>query len=339
MKIKPEQLAQHLKGEVRPVYLVTGDEPLLSEECCDQLRGYFRQQGFTERELLHVDGGFKWEYLLECASALSLFADRKIIELRLGSSKPGKPASDIIQHYLNAPPPDNVLLIVADKLDGASKKSTWVKTIEKQGVIVELWPVEINQLPGWIRQRAQKLGLRLDDDAVTLLSDRIEGNLLAARQELDKLALLYRDQAVGADEVIEAVSDSSRYDIYGLTEAALLGQPERCNKILHVLHQEGTEAAVVLWALVREVRALYNIQQGQISGQSFDNLCQREKIWGKRKPQLQRAIRRVPPNTAEQLLIRCADVDKMIKGAAPGDPWLSLSVITLTLAGVQLPVF
>lgn len=338
MKLKQEQLASRLKGEVSPVYLITGDEPLLSEESCDMLRSYFRQQGFTEREVLHVETGFKWEYLLECANALSLFADKKIIELRLGSSKLNKQSSEILRQYLASPSPDNVLLLIADKMDGASKKSAWFKAIDQSGVIVELWPIEPNQLPTWIRQRAAQIGLQLEDDAVSLLVDRIEGNLLAAKQELQKLLLLYPDKPVSADDVIEAVTDSSRYDIYGLTEAALLGQADRCNKILQVLHQDGTEAAIVLWALVREVRALYNIQLGQSGGMSFDAVCQREKIWGKRKPQLGRASQRLRRSALEKLLQECGEVDRIVKGAQAGDPWVNLASICFTLAGVTLPV-
>ena len=338
MKVKQEQLASRLKGEVQPAYLITGDEPLLSEESCDLLRGHFKQQGFTEREVLHVESGFKWEYLLECANALSLFAERKIIELRLGSSKLNKQSSEILRQYLNSPSPDNVLLLVANKLDGASKKSAWFKAIDQKGVIVELWPVEPNQLPTWIRQRAAQIGLQLEDDAVSLLVDRIEGNLLAAKQELQKLLLLYPDKPVTADDVIDAVTDSSRYDIYGLTEAVLLGQADRSHKILQVLHQDGTEAAIVLWALIREIRALYNIQLGQSSGMSFDALCQREKIWGKRKPQLGRAAQRLRQSTLVKLLSDCGQVDRIVKGAERGDPWVSLASICFTLAGITLPI-
>ncbi len=338
MKVKAEQLANRLSDTIQPVYLITGDEPLLSEECCDLLRTHFKQQGFTEREVLHVDGGFKWEYLLECANALSLFAERKVIELRLGSAKLSKQASEMLRQYLASPSPDNVLLIIADKLDGSSKKSAWFKAIDNQGMIVELWPIEANQLPHWIRQRAAQIGLQLDEEAVALLTDRIEGNLLAAKQELQKLALLYPDRQVTADDVIDAVSDSSRYDIYGLTEAALLGQGARCNKILQVLRQDGTEAPIVLWAVVREVRALYNIHLGQAGGMSFDSLCQREKIWGKRKPQLGRAAQRIRLSALEQLMHDCGEVDKIIKGAAQGDPWVLLSSICMQLSGVRLAI-
>jgi DNA polymerase-3 subunit delta len=336
MKIKPEQLSSQLNKGLSPVYLITGDEPLISEESSDILRRGLQQQGFSEREVLHVDGSFSWEYLLECANALSLFAEKKIIELRLGSSKLNKKASELLQQYLSNPAPDNILLIIADKLDGSSKKSAWFKAIDKCGVIVEIWPVEVEQLPNWVRQRAAQIDLQLDDEAVQLLCDRIEGNLLAAKQELSKLSLLFSNQVVTAEDVVEAVSDSSRYDIYGLADAALQGHPTRCSKILQVLHQDGTEAPVVLWALAKELRSLAAIQQAQASGKSFDAVCQQERIWGKRKPLARQAARRLNHAQINHALKLCANVDKIVKGMMPGDPWLLLSSISLTLAGHPL---
>lgn len=332
MKLRPEQLSGHLKKGLSPVYLITGDEPLLSEESSDLLRQHLQQQGFSEREVLHVDGSFSWEYLLECANALSLFAEKKIIELRLGSSKLNKKSSEILREYLNNPAPDNILFIIADKLDGTAKKSAWFKAIDSTGVIVEVWPVEADQLPNWIRQRAAQIELKLDDEAIQLLCDRIEGNLLAAKQELSKLSLLFPNQVVTADDVINAVSDSSRYDIYGLTEAALQGQASRCCKILQVLRQDGTEPPVVLWALSKELRSLAAIQQAQNNGQSFDAICQRERIWGKRKPLARKASQRISGAQINQALQQCAEVDKIVKGMAVGDAWLLLTSISLTLA-------
>ncbi len=336
MKLKPEQLSSQLKKGLSPVYLITGDEPLLSEESCDLLRHNLQQQGFSEREVLHVDGSFSWEYLLECANALSLFAEKKIIELRLGGSKLNKKSSEILQQYLNNPAPDNILLIIADKLDGNSKKSAWFKAVDKSGVVVEIWPVETEQLPNWIRQRAAQIELQLDEDAIQLLCDRIEGNLLAAKQELSKLSLLFKNQVVTAEDVVDAVSDSSRYDIYGLADAALQGQPARCTKILQVLRQDGTQPPVVLWSLSKELRSLAAIQSAQQNGQSFDAVCQRERIWGKRKPLARQAARRLSTEQINKALQQCAEVDKIVKGMSTGDSWLLLTSIALTLSGQSL---
>lgn len=338
MKLRPEQLSNHLKKGLAPVYLITGDEPLLSEESSDLLRQSLQAQGFSEREVIHVDGSFSWEYLLECANALSLFAEKKIIELRLGGQKLNKKASEILQSYLANPAPDNILMITADKLDGGSKKSAWFKAIDQAGAIIEIWPVETDQLPNWINQRAAQINLQLDNEAIQLLCDRIEGNLLAAKQELSKLSLLFPNQVVTADDIIDAVSDSSRYDIYGLADAALQGSAERCCKILQVLRQDGTEPPVVLWALSKELRSLAAIQQAQNNGQSFDAICQRERIWGKRKPLARKASQRVKPAQIEQALRQCAEVDKIVKGMSHGDAWLLLTSISLTLAGRTLPI-
>lgn len=338
MKTRPEQLAsqlQRLKTPL-PVYMVTGDEPLQHAESGDRIRQSLRDAGFTERDVMHVDAGFSWETLLESANALSLFAERKIIELRLGSQKLDKKASALLQRYLDNPAPDNALLILADRLDAGAKKSAWFKQVEKCGLVVEIWPLETDQLPAWLSQRAQGLGLELTADAVQLLGSRIEGNLLAARQELDKLSLLYPAQKVDVEQVIEAVADSSRFDIFALGDALLQHDPARCQKILLVLRQEGVDATLVLWGVSREIRTLLNVQRGLANGQAYDSLCQREKIWGKRKVLVRKASQKLSTRKLEQALVLCHDIDQAIKGQLRADPWLLLSTLTLELSGCSL---
>ncbi|WP_136680390.1 DNA polymerase III subunit delta [Neptunomonas sp. XY-337] len=340
MKLSAEQLGAELKRGIAPIYLVTGDEPLIIEESCDLIRQALRAKGFEEREVLHVDGQFSWEYLLECANALSLFASQKLIEIRLGSQKVNKKASEIIQEYAAHAPEDNVLLIIADKQDANTKKSAWYKLIEKSGVLLEVWPVEINQLPGWIRHRAASQQLSLDDGAIQLLCDRVEGNLLAAKQELEKLALLHPQSTLTADDIIATVSDSSRYDVYGLMDAIALGQSERCIKIINVLHQEGTEPPIILWALSKEIRSLYAIKQGLERGQSYDMLCKKERIWGKKKAVMKRCADRLSTQTLHQLITSCHELDRIIKGISQGSPWLLLNDISVRLCGgpIKLPM-
>lgn len=202
---------------------------------------------------------------------------------------------------------------------------------------VEVWPVEPEQLPQWLGQRAAGLGMELDQEALQLLADRIEGNLLAARQELDKLALLYAGQRIGAEQVIQAVSDSARFDIFALTDAALQRQAPRCQHILQALRQEGNDATFVLWALTRDIRMLHTLSRGIASGQAWDSLCQRQRIWGKRKQLVRSACQRLDGTVLEELLQQAAAVDLAIKGQRPDDPWLLLSQITLRLAGCDLP--
>jgi DNA polymerase-3 subunit delta len=336
MKIKPEQLKAQLKKSSSQTYLVSGDEPLIVEESCDLIRAHLKTQGFDEREVLHVETGFKWEYLLECANALSLFALNRLIEIRLGSQKVNKAAAKILDEYLKYAPPENTLLIIADKMDAASKKSGWYKSIEKQGTLVEVWPIDNQQLPNWIQTRARAQNLTLDNDAVNILCERVEGNLLAAKQEIDKLQLLQRNDALNADDIINAVSDSSRYDVFALIDAIIFSQSERSLKILQVLRQEGVEATIILWALSREVRTVYNVKTGLNQGQSYDTLCNKLRIWGKKKPALKQTATQLDFKTLEHLLKQSAATDLIIKGMQNGDQWLIITDMILSFSGSKL---
>lgn len=320
----------------RPAYLVCGDEPLLTGECADHLRLMLRKEGFSEREVLHVDGHFQWQQLLDAASMLSLFSEQKIIELRLSSSKLNKQAAEVLISYLKNPPPDYVLLILSPKIDGNSKKSAWFKTLQSVAQLFEIWPVPLDKLPQWISERAKVLGIQLTRDALQLLGDRIEGNLLAARQELDKLALLYPNQQIDVEQVSNAVSDSSRFDLFALTDAALAGQSSRSIKILHVLQQEGTESSLVIWALARETRLLLALQAGLAAGESPDQLYRKHGIWGARKQPLLRAAQRLSSRQLHRILHTLAEADRAIKGLSAAEPWLLLRDSSLQLAGLSV---
>ena len=336
MKIKPDQLAGYLNKSSSQTYLVCGDEPLIAEESSDAIRQHLKQQGFEEREVLFVEAGFKWEYLLECANALSLFAENRLIEIRLGSQKINKAAAKILLEYLQYAPAENTLLIIADKLDAGAKKSAWYKNIEQKGLIVEIWPIENQQLPGWLKKRASTLNLQLDDDAVNILCERIEGNLLAAKQELDKLQLQHSNKRLTADDIVNSVSDSSRYDVFALMDAVIFAQSERSLKILQVLKQEGVEATIILWAISREIRLLHTVKTGLSQGLSYESLCGKHRIWGKKKTRLKQAAMAQNFATLEQLLRQSAVADQIIKGMAQGDCWLLISDMLLTLCGTQL---
>lgn len=336
MKTNPDQLSTQLSKTTAPVYFVTGDEPLIIEESCDQIRLHLKNQGFNEREVLHVEAGFKWEYLLECANALSLFADLRLIEIRLNAQKINKQASAIIQEYVKNAPAENVLLIIADKLDASSKKSAWYKAIDNKGLIVEIWPIESHQLPSWLKQRAKQSNLELNDEAVAILCDRLEGNLLAAKQELDKLKLLNQSNKLSAEDIIAAVSDSSRYDVFTLMDAVIAGQSERSLKILQTLKQEGVEATIILWAITRDIRLLHIIKAGLLQSISYDALCTKNRIWGKRKPIIKHAASRHTVTNLELMLRHCAQADQIIKGMSDGDSWLIITDMILNLSGKKL---
>ena len=337
MKTRSDQLNAVLQRYNGPnIFMVLGEEPLQSQEASDALRRWLKTQGFTERDLHHVDNHFSWESVLLSTNALSLFADQKLLEIRVGSHKINKSDGQFLLSWLKDPSPDTALLIIIDKVDAAGRKSGWFKQIESQGVLVEVHTPDSGQLPQWLSQRAKSLGIQLDQDALQILCEKIEGNLLAAQQELAKLQFLYADQKSTAEQVITSVSDSSRYDVFAVTEAAIAHQPERCEKILTALIHEGLEAPVILWALTREIRTLYNVQLALQQGQAYDNLCQKERIWGKRKALVRKASQALSASSLERMLQSASVADQAIKGMRNESPWLLIRQITLQLAGVSL---
>lgn len=331
MKLKPEQLSSHLKQPLLPVYLLTGDEPLLIQESGDQLRLSARENGFSDREVFHADAGFSWESLLQSSQSLSLFSDKQLIELHIPNGKPGAKGSTILTQLLQAPSPDNLLIIYCPKLDASAQRSAWFKAIDKAGAVLQYWPVEPQRLPGWISQRCRAAGLTIDPDAAQQLADRVEGNLLAAAQEIEKLKLLSSDGNLNQEAISGSVADNARYDVYALLDAALEAKPARCLKILQGLRSEGTDAIAILGSLTWELRKLLELSQqpGAISESQY----KKHRIWGKRKTLVSQSLRRLRSNQLETMLQQCATTDKAVKGMCNDDPWLLLSTTYLQLAG------
>ncbi|MGN0920403.1 MAG: DNA polymerase III subunit delta [Cellvibrio sp.] len=334
-KLRPEQLDQALKKGLDSIYILSGDEPLLIQEAADSIRAQARKQGFSERELFHVDNQFDWGQLLSAANALSLFAEKKILELRMPSGKPGDKGAKILQDYVESPSPDNLLLIITNKIDGATQKTKWFKALESRASWVQVWPVPPAQLPRFISQRLTTAGLKAEPDAIALLASRIEGNLLAAIQEIEKLKLIASDQIITTEFMASAVADSARYDVFGLADKALAGDKVGAVKMLQGLRNEGTDAITILWALAREIRALIQVADAINQGQAFEAAARQSGIWDKRQPLFQQAIRRLRPNQLQQLLRKANGVDKAIKGMRNAEPWDELLDIILNLSGVQ----
>ncbi len=334
-KLRAEQLGASLARQLAPVYLVSGEEPLLIQECCDQIRAAARAQGFSERELYHADAGFEWGQLLSAANSLSLFAEKKIIELRMPSGKPGDKGAKILQEYAESPAPDNLLLIITDKLDGAAQKSKWFKAVESVGQHIQVWPVTAAQLPRWIGLRLQGAGLRADSDAIDLLVSRIEGNLLAAVQEVEKLKLLADNNHISYELMASVVADSARYDVFGLSDKALHGDARAAVKTLQGLRSEGTEPITILWAVTRDIRTLIQVSQAVSQGKHFDWAAKQAGVWEKRQPLIQTALRRLKPAYLQQLLRKANGIDKAIKGMRNAEPWDELLDLVLNIAGVQ----
>ncbi|MFT5117786.1 MAG: DNA polymerase-3 subunit delta [Kiritimatiellia bacterium] len=334
-KLRSDQLAQNLKGKLAPVYLVSGDETLLVQEACDAIRQTARQAGFSERERHHVDKQFSWSQLLSSANSLSLFDDKKIIELRIENGKPGAEGSKAICAYLENPSDDNLLMLVTPKLDSGSQRSKWVKQIEKLGYWVPIWPISPAQLPRWLSQRLQQAGLKADSHVIELLATRIEGNLLAAHQEIEKLTLVATDEWLSPELIANTVADSARYDVFGLIDKALLGDARGAVKNLHGLRSEGIEAITVLWALARELRLLLNIAHAIEQGQNFSWAAKNAGVWDKRQPLVQQALNRLHHKQLTLLIRQANGIDKAIKGLRNADTWNELMELTLNLSGTQ----
>lgn len=347
MKIFPNKLEGSLTKRLPAVVIVAGDEPLQHQEACDAVRKAARQAGIEERQILDVEANFAWGRLTEAASSLSLFASRKLIEVRLGSAKPGQEGGKVLRDYAQrfakeGASDDNVLLISSGKLDFREQKSAWFKALDDVGLFVPVWPVDTAYLPRWLLDRARHHGLNMDHDAAQLLGERTEGNLLAADQELQKLALtLPPGTRVTPQQVAGDVEDSARFDVFTLMDACLKGEKARVSRIMRGLRGEGVEAPIVLWALTRELRQLLSLHQHLDQGQSLEHACKAQKppIFEKRRPAYQQAIRRLPRKRLYKLLLFAQRLDLAIKGASTLLPlWDGLHDLALTLAGGRGPL-
>ncbi|NMX93564.1 MULTISPECIES: DNA polymerase III subunit delta [unclassified Pseudomonas] len=340
MKLAPAQLAKHLQGSLAPVYIVSGDDPLLCQEAADTIRQAARQQGFDERQVFSADASFDWGTLLQAGASMSLFAEKRLLELRLPSGKPGDKGAAALMEYCSRPAEDTLLLISLPKLDGSAQKTKWGKALVEgaQTQFIQIWPVDSSQLPQWIRQRLSQAGLSATQDAVELIAARVEGNLLAAAQEIEKLKLMAEDGQITVETVQGAVADSARFDVFGLVDAILNGEPAHALRMLEGLRGEGVEPPVILWALARELRVLANIALQYSQGTPLDKCFSqpRPPIWDKRKPLMSKALQRHSAQRWAQLLLEAQRIDAQIKGQAAGSPWMSLSRLSLLMSGQRL---
>lgn len=334
MKLYPEKLEGQLKQGLLPAYFISGDEPLQQGEAADTIRRAAREQGFTEREVMHVDKGFDWNELLASSNAMSLFAERKIIDLRLPSGKPGKEGGAALVAYAERPPEDTLLLITSGKVDKRSQSGKWYKALDSIGATMQVWPVESSDMPRWLDQRMRSRGLQPEPEAVRMISERVEGNLLAAAQEVDKLVLLNGQGVLSAEQVEAAVSDSARFDVYNLVDSALMGDRARVARMLDGLRGEGVEPILVLWAMAREIRSLADMAAQLEAGKGLDSVMAR--VWGKRKGPVRKGLQRHNRARWQMMLRRAARLDRVVKGAASGNAWDELLQLGLMMAGVRL---
>ncbi len=336
MKLRPEQLEQTLQSRLAPIYIVSGDEPFQVGEACQLIRQQCRAQGVSEREVFHVDRSFDWYELSASASAMSLFAERKLIEVRLPTGKPGDAGAKALRAYAENPSPDNILLLVTAKLDAAQQRSKWFKALEGAGAFVQIWPIEPARLPQWIQLRLKQRGLQASPEAVKLLADRIEGNLLAADQEMEKLLLLNGPGQIDIQQVIAAVSDSARYDVFSLMDAALMGDAARVCRVLYGLKGEGVEPIALMGAMTYQLRNMCAMAADIQQGDSLDQVLTRHRVWDKRKPLVRGALQRHNLKRWQGFIWRAGEIDRMIKGLAEGTVWDELLQLGLRMAGVAV---
>ncbi|MEX2124315.1 MAG: DNA polymerase III subunit delta [Woeseia sp.] len=332
MKIPVGKLQSELKKSLLPCYLVTGDEPLLAQEALDAIRMEARRRGFGAREVHVVTATFDWNEVAAAAGSLSLFAEKRILELRLPTGKPGRDGSAAIVELMQRTGDDLLFLLEAPKLDKTAGASKWVKAIEAAGAHVQVWPVSARELPAWIGGRLRRLGLQPDRDAVRLLVDRVEGNLLAANQEIEKLRLLLGEGPVSGADIENAVADSSRYDVYKLADAAIEGQGARAIRMLGRLRAEGVEPVLIVWTLTRELRTLTKAAHHIRSGMDLGAALQKAAVWPSRQAIVRSCVARHTAGEFYRLLQIARRADAAAKGQMALDPWQLMTEIVFGLA-------
>ncbi len=333
MNLRPEQLDAHLQKPLAACYVLFGNEPLLVLEAADAIRAAARRQGFDERETLVVGQGFKWESLTLAAGNMSLFGGRKVIDLRIPTGKPGRDGGEALQRHVASPATDCLTLITLPELDWTTRKATWFRAISDAGVTMELNAPERERLPDWIAARLARQNQAAPPEALRFIADHIEGNLLAAHQEILKLGLLYPEGKLSQQDVESAVLNVARYDIDMLRQAVLEGDPARCTRLIEGLEAEGAAPPLVLWALANEIRTLARLRRGQDAGQPLAILIKAERIFDdKRKQAIQRALPRLSGRALNAALLHAAKVDRVIKGLVDGDIWDEFLLLALRLS-------
>ena len=336
MKVYANKLAAQLKQGLSPIYIISGDEPLLVQETCDLIRAQLKKAGFSQRDLFHAEANFDWEQVLFSANSMSLFAEQKILEVRLPNGKPGDKGGSALTQFAENLPEDTCMLLVLPKMDKRSQGTKWFKALESRGVLIQIWPIEPKELPGWLSQRFKAANLDASRDAVNALAARIEGNLLAAVQDIERLKLSCVDGKVDVAEIQAGVADNSRYDVFGLIDASLSQNSRRALKILQNLRLENAEQLGITRMMAREIRSLIKIGFAVNSGQNVDAVMRSQRVMSKRTQLVGRCVRAHNVKDFEQMLQTLSRIDKMIKGIGEGDPWDELTGLVLSLSGNKL---
>ncbi|MDH2915412.1 MAG: DNA polymerase III subunit delta [Gallionella sp.] len=321
MRISSEDLPQHLKRGLGSLYVIHGEALLLAIEAADAIRNAAREAGYTERETIIAEQYFKWGELRNSAQSMSLFSSRKVIDLRIPSGKPGVEGAQALQDHCEHLDPDTLTLISLPKLEGTAFKSKWFAVLEEHGTVISADEVSLAALPVWIAGRLRRQGQAADADTLKFLADKVEGNLLAAYQEIQKLALLFPEGALTFDQVKDSVMDVARYDVFKLSEAMLAGDAERYARILEGLRAEGTATVLILWSIAEDIRALAKVSRAMQQSGNLAGALRDARVWGAKQKLIERAVRRFTPTFAERALRQAAQIDRLIKGLRQGDVW------------------
>lgn len=343
MQLTPANLARHLKGGLQPLYAVCGNELLLVQEAADAIRVAARDAGFGARSVHTASGArFDWGEVLAAGQSLNLFADRQVLEIRIPSGKPGKAGSDALQQLAAAAAgnTDTLTLVLLPQLDRRTRSGAWFSALERAGATVQVAAVSRHQLPGWIAQRLAAQGQRVADGAegqrtLQFFVDRVEGNLLAAHQEVQKLSLLYPPGILGWEQVQQSVLDVARYDVFELSHAVLGGEPGRVLRMLDGLRAEGTSPVLVHWSLADDIQALVRVQSALATGMPLPMALRQNRVWGPRERLMERVLPQISPRRTAHLLRAAHQADGIIKGLPvdgwPTDPWHALAQLAILL--------
>lgn len=335
MRLAPTQLEAHLKQGLQPLYVLAGDEPLAQRECLDAIRAAARTQGFDERMSLTVERNFNWQQIQNYGQSISLFASRRLLELSIPSGKPGVDGGKALQALAAKALPDTTVVIILPTLEREAKNSAWFNALETQAQTITLNEVDAAHLPKWIASRLALQGQTASTQTLDFLANQVEGNLLAANQEVQKLGLLYPQGELADAAVREAVLNVSRFDAFQLGEAVLQGDAERTVRILQGLQDEGENAVAVMNPLMWVLRPLVRIKQAEMRGENISNAMASARIYGDRQALVKRALGRLSLRQLEAALQKLADIDKTAKGVMQGDAWLEISRLCFGLARVR----
>lgn len=342
MQIRFEELEKHLAEQLKPLYVIHGDEPLFIQEAGDAIRTAARKAGCSEREVFVVEQGFKWDALRIACGNLGLFGEKRLIDLRIPTGKPGADGAKVLEAYAQTLDDQQITIITLPRADRAMQATAWFKALSDAAIIVPVYPLERENLPRWIESRLKKRGMQITPDALALLALHNEGNLLAAQQEIEKLALLFPESKLDVAQIESAITDVARYDVFALSEAWLAGDATRALRLLHALQEEGEAPTLLAWQFAEDVHALCAVRAKTLKGTPASQAVREARVWGKRQAAMEKAARRVPNADLPVMLNRLAKLDALAKGLTPagtsGDFWQMLTQLALRLCGAQVGV-